>query len=106
MSAGMTDEELAALEATVEAERERRRVEAERVAARERLLLQVDEYQASLGRAGGDPWERPLTVLESYPCGSVVTHGGLWSSRVKMNMAEPGTDPEAWEPADGGDDAG
>lgn len=94
MSAGMTDEELAALEAAVEAERERRRIDAERVAARERLLREVDEYQASLGRQGGDPWEAPLTVLESYPLGAVVDHGGLYSSNVHMNMSTPGSNTD------------
>lgn len=93
----MTDEELAELEAVVAAERERRRVEAERAAERERLLASVEDYQVSLGRSGGDPWERPATVLESYPCGAVVTHGGsLHESLNQMNMAEPGTDPNAW----------
>lgn len=96
MSAGMSDAELAAMEAAVEAERERRRLAAERLAERDRLLRQVAEYQVLLGRAGGDPWERPDTVLDSYPHGAVVTHGGLYESLVQMNMKEPGTDPDSW----------
>lgn len=71
----------------------------------ERIDRMIEEYQQALGRAGGDPWVRPVTVMDSYPNGAVVDHGGLYASLVPMNMAEPGTDPTAWEPADGGDDA-
>lgn len=100
----MSDAELAAMEAAVEAERERRRLATERAAERERLLVSVAEYQVSLGRNGGEQWERPLTVLESYPCGAVVTHkGALHSSNTQMNMTEPGTDPEAWSTVQDGE---
>lgn len=101
----MTDAELEQHASAIEAVREIRRREEQRVAERERIEQMITAYQLGLNRCGGDQWVRPETVMDSYPHGAVVTHGGLWSSLIRMNMAEPGTDPEAWEPADGGDDA-
>lgn len=58
-----------------------------------RVDRMIEEYQASLGRAGGDPWVQPSSPLDSWPLGAVVTHEGhLWESEKHLNMSEPGVD--------------
>lgn len=55
----------------------------------------IEEYQATLGRAGGDPWIQPTSALDSYPKGAVHTHpyegeDRLWESLMSANPHEPG----------------
>lgn len=97
----LTDEELERRQQRDRAEAERRRMLREMPAQVAQLL---EQYQAALGRSGGDQWEKPATVMDSYPYGAVVTHGGaLHESLVHMNMAEPGKDVEAWSAVQDGE---
>lgn len=86
----MTDEELVDLLGQTQRELSRRR-EAERIA--ESIDALVRDYAGAAGRdlAPGSAWERPTSIVDSYPLGSEVTHAGkLWRSLTSANTWEPG----------------
>lgn len=91
------DEGLRDLRAHIDQLIEKRRLAAESPGQIDRM---IEDYQATLGRAGGDPWVEPTSPLDSWPLGAVVTHGGsLWESEKHLNMSEPGVD--GWQEVEG-----
>ena len=59
----------------------------------------IDQYQEYAGthHNDGSKWTKPVTVLEAYPHGTVVTHNGhTWKSTVPANISVPGIN-DHWE---------
>lgn len=86
----MTDAELVDLLGLTQRELSRRR-EAERIA--ESIDALVRDYAGAAGRdlEPGSAWERPTSIVDSYPLGSEVTHAGArWRSLASANTGEPG----------------
>lgn len=86
----MTNEELVDLLGLTQRELSRRR-EAERIA--ESIDALVRDYAGAAGRdlAPGSAWERPTSIVDSYPLGSEVTHAEKrWRSLAPANTWEPG----------------
>lgn len=100
----LTDDELEQWRRAVLKEQAlRRRLDA----SPEKIEAVISEYQRSIGRKDGDPWEPPGSVLDSYPQGAVVAFEGKHrKSKRRTNMIRP-DDPEAWDEAgdnEGGDE--
>lgn len=86
------DEELHALCDHISQVLEKRRLSAE---SPERIDRMIEDYQATLGCAGGDPWKPPTSALDTYPRGAVHSHphqgeDRLWESLISANSHEPG----------------
>ncbi|MGO2360388.1 MAG: hypothetical protein ACTH6N_04575 [Brachybacterium tyrofermentans] len=83
----MTDAELAAQGAKIEAERSRRAVITD---AEQRTDTMCLEYLQASGRINGGPFETPMGFLGAYPRGWRVTHnGGTYEAIVPGAAAEP-----------------
>lgn len=86
------DEELHTLRDHISQVLEKRRLA---VKSPERIDRMIEDYQATLGRAGGDPWKPPTSALDTYPRGAVHSHphqgeDRLWESLISANSHEPG----------------
>ena len=84
----LTDDELALHAQAVQVELDRRRLERDLPA---RIDSLIGDYQATQGRADGDPWVQPTSALDAYRQGATVTHNGkVWDSLTPANVWEPG----------------
>lgn len=83
-----TDEQFVGLYKAVRAEYERRT----RVKRQDTELTQIAaDNAAEAGRAAGDPWMQPTSVVDSYLEGDVVTYEGkTWVSLIDLNTWAPG----------------
>jgi hypothetical protein len=95
----MTDADLEALIASVEAERSRRR---------DLLTIPVQmdgmnrRYLSLSGAVQGEAWVAPTGAHDAYPEGWLVKHANkTWRSLVAANVWEPGV--SGWEIADKGE---
>ena len=97
----LTDNELALHAQAVQVELDRRRLERDLPA---RIDSLIREYQATQGRADGDPWAQPQGAHDAYRIGAVVTHNGkTWESLTPANVWGPGVSGWRERTPEGGD---
>lgn len=84
----LSDDELESLRRAVLSEKAKRK---EIGTSPEKIEAAIAEYQAASGKGQGEPWEAPVSALDSYPKGAVVTHDGeTWRSLHHANPHRPG----------------
>jgi hypothetical protein len=94
----LTSDELAALEASLIAERQRR-IEVEQLNEKANTLSLVYHQQVPAETQQGLPvWVKPLAPVMGYYSGAVVFHRdqGWQNDQPGVNMTEPGAEESTW----------
>lgn len=105
----LTDEELAARLEELSQEHQQRRERSEKETKKAQLAAQIDRllmaYKLLVTDGEKTEWAQPVSAVDAYPRGAVVTHQGQqWESTVAANVWQPGT--SGWRKAPETDETG